>query len=163
MTPSFQKIARISFLHLGLTLLALGCASSGPLNGVNAKGEKVYLGPVPIENTQPYQEYLPTQHTEVDKQRFLFRRLKEATDLEFFQDGAWYNSIQAYRGGMWLMRERYQKGQDTRTFIKKYVDRSDAGQLHLARYPDGSTQLGSAVLLNELDLLEKTSEGNAKK
>lgn len=159
MHKNFLKIAFFCFLAAA----AAGCASAKPFNGVNAQGEKVYLGPVPIENTQPYKEYAATQHTEVDKQKYLFRRLKDATKLEFYHDGSWYNSVQAYRGGIWLMRERYQKGQETRAFIKKYVERSETtNQLHLVRYPDGTLQIGAAILYNELDLLEQTSAKSGK-
>ncbi len=66
---------------------AAGCAAS-TLKGVNAKGEKVYLGPIPIESTEPYQTYLHSKHTEVDKQRYLFQRLKTADHLKYFHDGS---------------------------------------------------------------------------
>ncbi len=136
---------------------AAGCAASY-LKGVNAQGEKVYLGPVPIEKTEAYQTYLSSKHTEVDKQHYLFQRLKAATELQFFHDGSWYSALDAYRGGMWLMREKYKAGQDSREFITKYVERSeDTGQLHLVKYPDGSLQMGSYILFNELDLLEATA------
>lgn len=148
---------------LFLTLiLAAGCAAS-VAQGVNTQGQKVYLGPVPIEKTEAYQAYLTSKHTDVDKQRYLFQRLKAAEDLQFFHNGSWYSSIDAYRGGMWLMREKYKAGQNTREFIKKYVERSeDTGQLHLAKYPDGSVQMGSYVLFNELDLLEATAKKDLK-
>ncbi len=141
---------------------AAGCAASY-LKGVNAKGEKVYLGPVSIENTEAYQTYLHSKRTEVDKQRYLFQRLKAADHLQYFHDGGWYNNLEAYRGGMWLMREKYKAGQDSREFIKRYVDRSeDTNQLHLVKYPDGSLQVGSYILYNELDLLEETAKKDLK-
>ena len=152
-----KKSALKSFALFLILGFAAGCAAA-PLKGVKASGEKVYLGPVPLSKTEAYQTYIHSKHTEVDKQRFLFQRLKEAESLQFFHNGSWYNSLEAYRGGMWLMREKYQAGQDSREFIKKYVDRSeDTNQLHLAKYPDGSLQVGSYVLLNELDLLEETA------
>lgn len=128
------------------------------MQAVNAQGEKVYLGPKDIENSQAFKNYLRSPRGEADKQRYLFERLKGAADLSFYHDGDWYNALEAYRGGMWLMRERYKKGQLTRDFIKKYVERSDAGNLHLVKYPDGSKQVGSYVLYNELDLLEEKAK-----
>ncbi|HLD50319.1 MAG TPA: hypothetical protein VJC08_03900 [bacterium] len=148
-----------SFLILAF---AAGCAASYS-EGVNAQGEKVYLGSVPIQKSEAYQTYLSSKHTAVDKQRYLFQRLRAADDLQFFHNGSWYSALDAYRGGMWLMREKYKAGQDTREFIKKYVERSeDTGQLHLAKYPDGSLQVGSYILFNELDLLEATAKKDLK-
>lgn len=135
-----------------------GCGGDAYLKGVSPSGEKVYLGPAQIEDTEEFRTYLVSPRSEVDKQRFIFTRLKNAKDLQFLHDGAWYNSLQAYRGGMWLMRNRYQKGQDTNAFIRKYVERSAAGNPHLVKYPDGSIHLGSAIVYNELDLLEEAAK-----
>ncbi len=158
----FKNLLRLTGFLL-LTSAAAGCASHY-LKGVTSGGQKVYLAAVPIESTAPYQEYLHGRHTELDKQHYLFQRLKDSQNLEFYHDGSWYPVLEAYRGGMWLMRNRYQKGQDTRTFIRKYVERSeDTGQLHLVRYPDGTTQIGSYILLNELDLLEETAARDLKR
>lgn len=157
-----QKHFRLPALLLALLLSGTGCASH-VLKGVSSNGEKVYLSPLPIEKTGAYQEYLRGRRTELDKQHYLFQRLKMSDALEFFHDGCWYGALEAYRGGMWLMRNRYQKGQDTRTFIRKYVERSeDTGKLHLVRYPDGSTHIGSYVLLNELDQLEDCAARDLK-
>ncbi len=150
-----------SFLKVSaLIVLLTGCATGGgPANGIGVDGKKVYLGPVPIENTDAFKTYLNSPHSEVDKQQYLFQRLKASNDLSYFHDGTWYGALEAYRGGMWLMRKRYQKGQNTRDFIRKYVERSeDTGKLHLVKYPDGSTQVGSYVLYNELDLLEEAAK-----
>ncbi len=147
------KLSAVFFLLLS----AMGCASSY-LKGVTAEGEKVYLGPTPIENTEAYKNYITSKQTDVDKQRYIFQRLKAAKDLSFFHNGSWYSSLDAYRGGMWLMREKYKPGQNAKEFIQKYVERSlDTNQLHIVKYPDGSMQLGSAILYNELDLLEETA------
>ena len=144
-------------LTLGLLFLGAGCASPY-LKGVTPQGKRAYLGPIAIQSTEAYKAFLRSARTEVDKQNYLFNRLRLAQDLQFYHDDRWYNALQSYRGGMWLMRNRYKKGQDTREFIKKYVARSeDTGKLHLVRYPDGSIQIGYYVLLNELDLLEDTA------
>ena len=139
-------------------MLSNGCATSNYLKGMTPTGEKVYLGVVPIENTGAYKSYQQSPKTDVNKQQYLFQRLKDAPkDLEYYHDGNWYSWLEAYRGGMWLIRNRYQKGQDTRQFLKKYVLRSEtSNQLHLVRFPDGSIQIGYDILINELELLEKT-------
>jgi hypothetical protein len=154
---------RPHFLAVCFCLLSAGCATPY-LKGVTSQGQKVYLGPVPIENTEAFQQYLQSRHTEVDKQRYLFRRLKDATHLRYYHNGNWYTALEAYRGGMWLMRNKYQKGQNTRDFIRKYVERSeDTKQYYLVEYPDGSFHIGSYLLYNELDLLEETAEQNTSK
>ena len=126
--------------------------------GVTAQGEKLYLGSTHIETSDAFKNYARSPQGEADKQRYLFERLKNAKHLEFYHDGGWYNSLEAFRGGMWLMRNRYKKGFPTRDFIKQYVERSEAGNLHLAKYPDGSKQIGSYILYNELDLLESKAK-----
>ena len=139
-----------------LTLVFSGCASS-PLKGLDAQGKKIYLGTVPIENTDAYKEFVDSRQTEVDKQNYIFKRFKtpEAQKLSYFHDGTWYSWLDAYRGGMWLIRNRYKKGTDARSFIQEHVRYSeDTGKAHLVKYPDGTIQEGYYVLLNELDLLE---------
>lgn len=151
----------MTFRNLTLSLLLLsafasGCASS-TLKGVAPNGQKAYLGTVPIENTEAYRQFISSPQSEVNVQTYLFTRLKAAQDLSYFRDGQWYSWLEAYRGGMWLMRNRYEKGQDARTFIKNHVWRSEStGKPHLVKYPDGSVHEAYYVLLNELDLLEET-------
>ena len=145
-------------LLVAILFMHSSCVSSKYLKGVTAAGQKVYLGEVPVENTEAYKTYLVSAQTEVHKQQYLFQRLKDAPkDLEYYHDGNWYNWLETYRGGMWLIRNRYQKGQDTRLFLKKYVLRSEtSNELHLIRFPDGSVQVAYDVLLNELGMLEET-------
>ncbi len=153
-----KKLAQKTLLPILFTILLTGCASPY-LKGVTPAGEKVYLGPVSIEKTEAYRNYLHSRHTEVDKQRYLFARLKSATHLQYHRDGHWYTALEAYRGGMWLMRNRYKEGQDSREFIRKYIERSEqTNQYHLVQYPDGSVHIGSCILYNELDLLEETAK-----
>ena len=146
------------FCALLITGFLAGCAT--PFGtGLTPEGQKVYLGRVPIENTPEYEEYLASKGTEVAKQTYIFQRLKSAKHLEFGYDGSWYNYLEAYRGGMWLIRNRYQKGQDAREFIYKNVEcekGSSTGKPPLVKYPDGSIHIGAYVLYNELDLLEET-------
>ena len=149
-------------INLGILLAAvllLSACASPYLKGSTPQGGKAYLGPVPIEQTESYQIYLHSRHTEVDKQRYLFQRLKASENLQFYNDGRWYSALEAYRGGMWLMRNRYKEGQDSREFIRKYIERSEVtNQYRLVQYPDGSVQIGSYILYNELDLLEETTK-----
>lgn len=142
---------------LGLT--GAGCASTA-LKGLDAQGRKVYLGGVPIEKTEAYQTFLTGPKDEISKQNYLFQRLKEpeAQKLSYYRDGVQYNWLQAYRGGKWLIRNRYEKGQDARSFIKNHAWHSeDTGQPYLVKYPDDSLHEGYYVLINELDLLEETA------
>lgn len=152
------EMKRFAFLVLFLALTGLTAGCAGGLKyskGVNALGEKLYLGSAEIESTDAFKNYSRSPKGEADKQRYLFERLKAAEGFEFYHDGSWYNALEAYRGGMWLMSHRYKKGFPTRDFIKQHIERSDAGNLHLVRYPDGSLQIGSYILYNELDLLEE--------
>lgn len=150
---------------LSLSVFTSGCASS-VLKGLDTTGKKVYLGPVPIENTEAYETFVNSPQSEVDKQNYMFKRLKtdEAQKLSYFHDGTWYTWLEAYRGGNWLVRNRYKKGQDARTFVKDHVWRSEStGKPHLIKYPDGSIQEAYYVLLNELDLLDETLARSGKK
>ena len=156
--PRFSKYVQVfSWILVGCSALALGPGCATPyLKGMTPAGERVYLGPDTLRETEAYQSFLRSAKSEVDKQNYLFQRLKDAKELEYYHDGSWYNWLETYRGGMWLIRNRYEKGQDTRTFLRKYVWRSESGKLHLVRYPNGSIQIGYFVLMNELDLLEET-------
>ncbi len=151
-----KQLHAYSRILILIPLFLAGCATA-PLKGITPDGAKAYLGPVPIQGTEAYQAFLNSPRAEVSEQTYLFSRLKLAPDLSFYHDGNWYNWLQAYRGGMWLMRNRYKKGQDTRTFLKDYVWHSETtGKVHLVKYPDGTVHEGYYVLLNELDLLEET-------
>ena len=154
-----MKLSIFFVVFMALAGLTSGCAGGPQYNkGINPQGEKLYLGSTNIEESESFKNYLRSPQGEADKQRYLFERLKNAKEFEFFHDGSWYNALESYRGGMWLMRNRYKKGFPTRDFIKQYVERSDAGNLHLVKYPDGSLQIGSYILYNELDLLESTAK-----
>lgn len=147
---------KTQYLFVFMILLATGCAAQGYRKGFAPDGQRVYLGSTDLEQTKAFQTFLKSPRAETDRQHYLFDRLMESEGLEFFHDGAWYGKIEAYRGGMWLMRHRYQKGQETRDFIKKNIYRSDKGNVHLVKYPDGSIQEGASILYNELTLLEET-------
>jgi len=135
----------------------LSCATS-ILKGVNKSGQPVYLGTTDIAATPAFKALSNTPKDEVHKILYLMARLKDAKDLSYLHEGSWYNSLQAFRGGMWLLRNRYETDQTVTDFIRKHVWRSEGtGQRHLVKYPDGSLQDGYYVLLNELALLEASS------
>jgi hypothetical protein len=137
-------------------IFASGCATPY-LKGITSKGNKVYLGSLSVQDSEAYQAFINTQASEIDRIHYLMKRLRENKDLEYYHDGAYYNWLEAYRGGMWLMRNRYKKDLDALSFIRDYVWRSETtGDPHLVRYPDGSVHVGYYILLNELNLLEAT-------
>jgi len=160
MRALFMKFSIRSFLTLILVAGLTACATTSYLKGVDSKGSKVYLGNAPTVETESYKTFIQSQRGPVQEQQYFFQRLKEAPkDLQYYHDGNWYGWVEAYRGGMWLVRNRYEKGQDTRTFLKKYVLRSEGKkELHLIKYPDGSVQIAYDVLLNELDWLEEKTK-----
>ena len=156
-----RKLTALSTFFI-LPLLLSSCATAN-LKGISPAGKKVYLAPIPVQGTEAYQSYLNSPRADVSQRTYIFSRLKLAKDLSFYHDGSWYNWLEAYRGGMWLMRNRYKKGQDSRTFLKKYVWKSeDTGKPHLVKYPDSSVHEAYYVLLNELDLLEETVRNDPK-
>lgn len=55
----------------GMLCLLAGCATSYG-KGVTSQGDKVYLGPIPIEGTEAYQAYIRGGRSEVAKQNYLF-------------------------------------------------------------------------------------------
>lgn len=137
--------------------LLAGCASPY-LSGRTPAGEKVYIGSTDIRSTEAYQEFMRSGRTELDKERYLFKRVTEAKDLKYHRDGNTYGWVEAYRAGNWLMRNHYDKEADARSFIRDHVWKSAAtGRPHLVEFPDGSIHVGYYVLLNELDLLEETA------
>lgn len=137
-----------------LPLLITSCAST-VFNGVNANGDPVYLNSVDIRTTPAFQKYSLNSQSEAGKILFIMSRIKDSQDLSYFHEGSWYNSLQAYRGGMWLFRNRYQDDQKAADFLREQVRLSErSGQRHLIKYPDGTLQDGYYVLLNELARLE---------
>ena len=151
-----QILLRLTSFFL-FPIILTGCATTATLKGMTQDGTKVYLATVPINNSEAYKTYLSTPRSDVSEQTYLFSRLKLAKDLSFYHDGNWYTWLEAYRGGMWLMRNRYKKGQATRTFLKNHVWHSEkTGKTHLVKYPNDSVHEAYYILLNELDLLEET-------
>jgi len=133
-----------------------GCAAPF-MKGINANGQKVYLDQADITQTEAYQEYLQSEHTEINKERYIFKRVVGAKDLRYHRDGNTYGWVEAYRAGNWLMRTHYDKEADARSFIRDHVWKSETtGNPHLIQFPSGDIHVAYYVLLNELDLLEDT-------
>lgn len=138
-------------------LLASSCASPY-LKGTTPSGEKIYLGPTPITNTQAFKQYLHTSQKEGNKINYLFSRLQEGNDLVFYRDGAQYDSREVYKGGRWLFKNRYKSGNSARDFIKNHIWYSEeTGRPYYVEAPDGSFHIGYYILINELNLLEETA------
>lgn len=151
-----RRFVSLNLIMSAALMLSVSSCAAPPLKGLTPEGIKVYAGVVPIQGTEAYQTYVKSAKSEVNKIHYLMQRLKEAKDLEYLRDGSRHNWLEAYRGGMWLMRNRYKKGQDARMFIRKHVWRSEAtGKPYLVRFPDGSVHTSYYILLNELDLLEE--------
>jgi len=142
---------------LGTTVFLSGCHSLY-LKGKTPDGSPVYLGTLPLENSDAYRGYLKTPRSEQDKILFLIRRIPEAKNLEYYRDGTLYSWQKVYDAGMWLFKNKYEVGQNARQFLQTTMWRSEStGAPNLIRYPDGTLQVGYFVLLNELDLLENIS------
>lgn len=150
-----QRSDRFIPFLLILMFYVIGCASPY-LKGISPEGQTVYIDTPLMQNTEAFQNYISSQQTETDKQNYLFERIKSAKNLIYIRDGHQYTWLQAYRGGKWLIRNRYEKGIDARSFAKKYIWKSEAGNPYLVQFPDGSTHIGYYILLNELELLEAT-------
>lgn len=149
-------------LTLMMTAAVLAGCASPYMNGVTPQGAKVYIGSTDIRATEAYQEFLRSGQTELDKERYLFKRVTEAKDLVYHRDGNTYGWVEAYRAGNWLMRNHYDKDADARSFVRDHVWKSaSTGRPHLIEFPDGSIHVGYYVLLNELDLLEETAAADA--
>jgi len=138
--------------------LGINCATPF-LKGMTPEGEKVYAGPVPIQDTEAYKMYAVTNGSEANKINYLFKRLQSAKDLVYYHDDGKYNWLEVYRAGKWLLRNRYRKGDDVRTFLRKDVWYSETtGKPLYIEFPDGSIHIAYYVLINEIDLLEETTK-----
>jgi len=148
---------RILIFLFVVSFLSFSCSTTPYLQGITPEGEKVYIGPTPLQGTEPYQMFLSTSRSEIDKLNYLFKRFLSAKDYGFYRDNIRYSWIEAFRGGHGLLRERYQEGMDARAFIHEHVSYSESsGRPYAIEFPDGSRHLGSFVLINELDLLDAT-------
>ena len=159
-----KKGSVLSYISAGLVLgLLSGCAGVQYFKGFTPGGEKVYIGPTDIRDTEAYRNYIYSSHSEAAKLNYLFERLKLGESLFFYRDGNKYNWLEAYRGGKWLVRNRYNDGDNAREFAKKHIWHSDqTGKPHLVQFPDSSIHEGYYILLNELELLESTAKEDGK-
>ena len=158
-----KKIYAFLFLTIlgSFWLIHFGCATPY-LKGVTPQGEKVYLGFLPIRETEAYQSFLLSSKSEAAKLNYLLDRIKEAKNLIYYHAGSRYSWLEAYRGGAWVVRHHYEKGEDAKSFIHKETllyERS--GKPNAIQFPDGSIHIVYFVLLNELDSLEEAIAANS--
>jgi len=138
----------------------IGC-SSAPQKVALLK-EKVYLGSLPIENTQAYQTFLNSSGSETAKLIYLGDRIKSAQNLSYYFEGTRYNWFEAYSGATWLLWQDHQHGEDAHSFIHREAIRfQNPTKPTTIEFPDRSRHLASEVLLNELDLLEDIIKQNS--
>lgn len=141
---------------LGLASLGTGCGSTPP-KGTCYGIEKIYLGPLPIQETQAYKTFLNSSGSETAKLIYLGDRIKSAQNLSYYFEGDRYNWFEAYSGATWLLWHDHERGEDAHSFIHKEAIRfQNPTKPTSIEFPDQSRHLASQVLLNELDLLEDT-------
>jgi len=128
-----------------------------PFRGKTTEGKKVYLGPVPIQDTDAYQKFLASSRSEIDKLYYLGDRVraKEARGIVYIYGGSRYNWAEVYAGGIWYLWHDYPRGENARVFVAKTSRRFERpGSRVTLQFPDGSIHYGYDVTVNELDLLE---------
>lgn len=157
-----KKHALLAVIFLGAQVVQFGCALAPQyLKGVNPDGQKVYLGPVPIQNTEAYQAFLTSSRSEAAKLDYLLQRIKSARDLVYHYDGEQYNWLEAYRAGSWILRHHYERGESARSFLlRETFLYQKPGKPNAVEFPDRSVHFDYHVLINELDLLEETVKEN---
>ena len=149
-----------------LFLILFLCASShhpayawAPFKGKTPEGKKVYLGPVPIQETEAYQAFLLSPRSEVDKLYYLGDRIraKASQDIVYIYEGGHYHWAEVYAGGIWLLWHDYKRGETARAFIYETSLRFERpGSRATLQLPDGSVHYAYDVTVNEMDLLEAT-------
>ena len=128
-----------------------------PLKGKTREGKKVYLGPVPIQDTEAYQAFLSSPGSEVDRLYYLGDRIraKSAQNLVYIYEGDHYNWAEVYAGGVWLLWHDYKRGETARQFVHETSVRFEGpGSRATVQLPDGSIHYAYDVTVNELDLLD---------
>ncbi len=132
-----------------------------PLKGKTPEGKKVYLGPVPIQDTDAYRKFLSSSRSEIDKLYYLGDRVraKPAQGIAYIYARSRYNWVEASAGGVWYLWHHYERGQTARTFIREASRRFERpGSRATLQLLDGSIHYAYDVAVNELDLLEAVIE-----
>lgn len=139
-----------------IPLLILSACATPVRKGTTPAGAKVYLTPQPIEETEPFKDYMKSNQSNVDKLRYLLKRVLNAQDMTYYRDGEQHTNLEAYRAGMWLLRNRYEPGTPPREYLREHVWRDpQTNRPYVVEFPDGSLHTGYHILLNELELLER--------
>ncbi|GEM_PF-1065050 len=126
-----------------------------PLRGVSSKGEKVYFGSPPTQNTPAYQAFLLSPKTESSKLYYLLDRIKGARDLVYIYEGNHYNWMEAYAAACWLQWHDYKKGESALSFIRREALDFETSPAKI-QFTDRSIHLAYHIFINELDWLENT-------
>ena len=151
-----QKLILSKTIILSVVIILSGCANT-VLKGVTPEGNNVYIGPVPINNTLAYQEFIKSQRTELDRIQYLLNRVKTAPDIRYERDGVSFNSDKTYQTGLWLVGNSYNKNTDAITFLRNHVWFAKPSMApHLAHFPDGTTHVAYYIFINELALLDES-------
>ena len=155
------RLLIFAFLLSLTPLLGIGCSSIPPKEACR-NAEKIYLGPLPIQETEAYKIFLNSSKSETAKLSYLGDRIKSAKDLVYYFDGDRYNWLEAYSAGVWLLWQDHKIGEDAHSFIRREAIRFQNPTKPTAiQFPDRSRYLAAEVLLNELDLLEDTINQNS--
>ena len=155
-----NKLLLVTIL-VGLSCSYAGCVSP-PLRGMSSEGKKVYMGPVPIQNTPAYQTYLLSSKSETAKLLYLGDRIKAEKNLTYWYLGSCYNWFEAYSAATWMFWQDHKMGEDARGFIRKEALRfQDPSKPATIEFPDRSTHIAFDILMNELDLLDETTKQKA--
>lgn len=128
-----------------------------PFRGKTTEGKKVYLGPVPVQDTDAYQKFLLSSKSEIDKLYYLGDRVraKPARGIAYLYGGSRFNWAEVYAGGMWYLWHHYERGKTARTFMRETSRRFERpGSRTTLELPDGSIHYAYDVAVNEMDLLE---------
>ena len=156
---------RFPLLLIGIaaTLIWSGCATVSQNIAKSAgieEEQKFYLNPIPITNSKAYLTYLESPRDERAKLDYLLDRVRESKDTAFYFEGSQYGWTEACAAGNWLMWRRYKNGKDARLFLKEIVGYTP-NQSAFIQPPDGQKCAAYPVLLNELDLLENSNNGQS--
>lgn len=140
---------------IAITLSMSGCTTASKNTGF-AEEAKFYLNPIPLANSEAYAKFLESPRDERAKLDYLIDRVRESKNTTFYYEGSRYSWTEACAAGYWLLWRRYKNGQDARGFLKDIVGYTP-NQSAFIDPPDGPMCAAYSVLMNELELLEKTN------
>ena len=134
-------------------------SSSAPqyLRGVYENGAIAYVGPLTIQQTNAYKQFIYSKKTEKEKLYYLLSRFRTADHLGFYFGGGRYSANDACFGSGWILRHRYKGNKEARKFIREQVTFFEKpGKPLLIEFQNGSIHFAYNIIINELELLENT-------